>query len=60
MTTATANTDSLAEVLEALRREVAQLSARVAVLENGATSKPARVPAAPADEPISPEDPRGH
>lgn len=55
MTTASANSEQVAEALEALRREVARLSARVAALENGAGVKPAAPPPAPAAEPISEE-----
>jgi methylmalonyl-CoA carboxyltransferase 12S subunit len=58
MSTASANSDQLAEALEALRHEVARLCTRVAALENGAGLKPAApvpVAVAPAADPISEE-----
>ncbi len=49
MPTQGANTDAVAEGLEALRREVARLGERVAALEQGVGARPAAaVPVAPA------------
>jgi methylmalonyl-CoA carboxyltransferase large subunit len=47
MKSASANSDEVLEALEALRRELTRLGARVALLENGAVGKPvAPIPAA--------------
>jgi methylmalonyl-CoA carboxyltransferase large subunit len=50
MTTASPNSDQVAQALEALRQEVARLSARVASLEGAAAPKPAPAAAEPIGE----------